>query len=375
MYILDAGNDRIQRWWPGSTYGVTVAAATLSSPRGIAFDPSGNLIVADYSSHRVVLFPVACPNPANQVCGTAVWNSTLRIVAGTTLSAGTALTLLNAPIDVALDGNGYMYVVDFGNSRIQRFPPGSTSSTSGVTIAGFTTAGGAGYSEFNSPTAISIDLNGTIYILDRDNYRVQKWLPGQPLGFTVAGGHGTGTTLDKIGLSYAMYLDDQSNIYISEFSNHRVSKWLNGNLTAGSRVAGNGTAGTTSYQLDSPWGIYVDANYTLYVVDQGNHRIQKWSLGAVSGITIAGQINVAGSWSYQFNLPTAITFDQYNNMYIMDAGNNGIQRWWPGSTYGVTVAAATLSNPRGMAFDPSGNLVVTDYSNHRVVLFSVYCRK
>ncbi|CAF3873393.1 unnamed protein product [Rotaria sp. Silwood1] len=247
MYIMDAGNNRIQRWWPGSTYGVTVAAASMSNPRGMAFNPSGDLVVADYSNHRMVLFPVVCPstttttmapstNPSNQVCDTAVWSSTFRIVAGTTGSYSTALNLLNAPLDVTFDGYGYMYVVDYGNSRIQRFPPGSTSSTSAVTIAGFTSTGGAGLSEFNNPTSMFIDLNGTMYILDRDNYRVVKWLPGQPLGFTVAGGHGTGTTLDKIGESYAIYLDDQSNIYISEYGNHRITKWLNGNLAAGIRV-------------------------------------------------------------------------------------------------------------------------------------------
>ncbi|CAF3461229.1 unnamed protein product, partial [Rotaria sp. Silwood2] len=57
---MDSGNDRIQRWWPGSTYGVTVAAAVLSNSKGIAFDPFGGLAVADYSNHRIVLFPAVC---------------------------------------------------------------------------------------------------------------------------------------------------------------------------------------------------------------------------------------------------------------------------------------------------------------------------
>lgn len=113
---------------------------------------------------------------------------------------------------------------------------GSTSATAAVTVAGFSTGGGSGYSEFNNPSSIFIDLNGTMYILDRDNFRVVRWLPNEPLGFTVAGGRGLGTTSDKIGTSYGIYLDDQSNIYISENTNHRVSKWLNGNLVAGIRV-------------------------------------------------------------------------------------------------------------------------------------------
>ena len=76
-----------------------------------------------------------------------------------------------------------------------------------------------------------------MYILDLNNYRVVKWLPGQPLGFAVAGNHGAGSTLDKIGASYGIYLDIQGNIYISEYSNHRVSMWNNGNTTAGSVVS------------------------------------------------------------------------------------------------------------------------------------------
>jgi hypothetical protein len=90
---------------------------------------------------------------------------------------------------------------------------------------------------------------------------------------------------------------------------------------------------------------------------------------------VAGQTGVAGSWSYQLSSPTAITFDQYSNMFIMDSANNRIQRWWPGSTYGVTIILAALYNPRGMAFDPSGSLAVADYSYQRVLLFSVICRE
>ena len=110
---------------------------------------------------------------------------------------------------------------------------GSTSVTSAVTLAGFSTSGGSGYSELNSPAAIYVTLNATLFILDSLNYRVMKYLPGQPLGFAVAGNRGTGTTLDKIGTSYAIDLDDQWNIYISEYSNHRVTMWFNGNTTAG----------------------------------------------------------------------------------------------------------------------------------------------
>ena len=95
----------------------------------------------------------------------------------------------------------------------------------------------------------------------------------------------------------------------------------------------------------------------------------------MNGTLIAGESGVAGAWSYQFSNPTSITFDRFGSLYIMDSGNNRIQRWSPGSTYGVTVASASMSNPRGLSFDTYGNLVVADLSNHRVLSFPVSCRK
>ena len=109
----------------------------------------------------------------------------------------------------------------------------SNSTTNAVTVAGLSFNAGAGFSDLNYPYAIALDLNSTMYILDTTNYRVVKWLYGQPLGFAVVGGRGLGSTLDKIGTSYALYLDDQSNIYVSENSNHRVTKWTAGNTAFG----------------------------------------------------------------------------------------------------------------------------------------------
>lgn len=45
------------------------------------------------------------------------------------------------------------------------------------------------------------------------------------------------------------------------------------------QVAGGNGAGSTSEKLSGPWGIYVDANSNLYVVDRGNHRVQFWATG------------------------------------------------------------------------------------------------
>lgn len=100
------------------------------------------------------------------------------------------------------------------------------------------------------------------------------------------------------------------------------------------------------------------------------------SEGSSTGQTIAGQSGVAGTSPNQLSSPTSVTFDQYENMYVMDSGNERIQRWSSGSLSGTTLVATTaLFNPRGLAIDPLGNLAVADCSNHRVVSFTVTCRK
>lgn len=46
--------------------------------------------------------------------------------------------------------------------------------------------------------------------------------------------------------------------------------------------------------LNSPWGVHVDLNRTVYVVDRANHRVQKW----FQGIYIFIQFN---SFAFSFD--------------------------------------------------------------------------
>ena len=62
-------------------------------------------------------------------------------------------------------------------------------------------------------------------------------------------------------------------------------------------------------------------------------------------------------------------------MYILDSGNSRIQKWILGLTYGTTVVSGSLTNPYGMDWDFSNNFYVADTSSHRIISFSLLCRK
>ena len=74
-------------------------------------------------------------------------------------------------------------------------------------------------------------------------------------------------------------------------------------------MAGGNGRGSKLFQLKYPWGVYADSSRTVYVVDQGNHRVMMWTPGALNGSIIAGQTGVMGSAANQLNTPTTITFD------------------------------------------------------------------
>jgi len=82
-------------------------------------------------------------------------------------------------------------------------------------------------------------------------------------------------------------LDYANNLYIADRENHRIQRYLFGS-SIGQRVAGNVTVGSSSDKLCNPSRVLIDSNENLYIADTCNSRIQFWRKGANSGTTIAG---------------------------------------------------------------------------------------
>lgn len=133
------------------THGST--AYMLFSPRGIFVDKELNLYVADLINNRIQLFTFG--------------NLSGRTVAGN----GAPGTIdLWWPTDVALDADGYLFIVDFHNDRI------IGSSANGFRcIVGCTNTSGSASDQLLNPWSFSFDTFGNIFVTDCNNNRIQKF--------------------------------------------------------------------------------------------------------------------------------------------------------------------------------------------------------
>ncbi|CAF3971782.1 unnamed protein product [Rotaria sordida] len=115
------------------------------------------------------------------------WNSTGITLAGVTGSAGASSTQLSTPYSMTLDSSNTLYIADRNNNRVQKF---LTGSSTGTTIAGQSNGtGGAALNYLNYPSDVEVDINGNIYVVDSHNHRV-LFLPNGSSSGTIVAGNG-----------------------------------------------------------------------------------------------------------------------------------------------------------------------------------------
>ena len=229
---------------------------------------------------------------------------------------------------------------------------------------------------------MSVDSNGSIYILDGDNGRVLKWMQGSSSGILAAGGSGLGNNTNQIDSAAGMFIDSNTSaIWIADTHNHRIVRWTS--PTTSAIVCGS--YGSNADQFRFPGGVFVDASDSnaLYVADTANHRIQLWVSGATSGRTVGGITGIYGDGLDQLYYPVSVIGDGNGNIYVADFGNNRIIRWVVGSSSGLTISGSLmygvlpsqLNNPTSVKLDSSGALIVADTANSRIQKFSISCGK
>jgi len=245
---------------------------------------------------------------------------------------------------------------------------------------------------------VFLDYANNLYIADRGNHRIQKYLFGSSIGERVAGNVTSGSSSDKLSGPGRVLLDSNENLYIADSWNGRVQFWCKG-ANSGTTVAGIGkknkqnnvvfssynslylgSAGNSTNQLYNPYGIVLHpTSNTLYIAENVNHRIMSYTLGNNSGTLVFG-FNGGGNSNTQLYFPIGLHFDILtNSLVISNSASHKIVRYVLGSSYWTLIAGdisgaagttpAQFNDPIEAIFDPMGNLYVADRGNNRIQFF------
>jgi len=226
---------------------------------------------------------------------------------------GNGTDQLDNPYDLIVDKQrDSLIITDNGNRRVVRWP--RRNGSNGETIISNIRCRG-----------LTMDENGSLYVVDGENNQVRRYRMGDTQGTVVAGGNGQGNRLDQLDNPSDIFVGRDHAVYVSDSGNHRVIKWEQG-AKEGIRVAGGQQQGNSLEQLSSPRGIIVDQLDTVYVDDKENNRTIRWPKGDTQGSVIAGG-NGGGEQSNQFVYPYGLSFDRHGNLYVADTFNHRLLKF------------------------------------------------
>ncbi|CAF1599270.1 unnamed protein product, partial [Adineta ricciae] len=279
---------------------------------------------------------------------------------------GDGLNQLNSPYGMCIDGNQTIYVADYGNHRVVEWKKGATT---GRIVAGGNGEGNRNDQLYRPTSVVADEKTDSLIISDFNNRRIMQW----------SRQNGTsGQAIISNVTSYGIAMDSEGYLYVSDLDKREVRRWKIGDKSAGEVVAGGNGKGYRLDQLSSPCGVFVDKNQSVYVVDNGNHRVMKWAKDAREGIVVAGGQGLGSSLSQLYH-PREVVVDQLGSVYVADQGNHRIMRWCVGSREGNVIVGGNgfgqgtnqLHCSMSMSFDEGNNLYVSDYRNHRIQRFNV----
>jgi len=190
---------------------------------------------------------------------------------------------------------------------------------------------------YRLPFGVAVDGNGKLYVADTIGHQIHREHTRTSIDDIVQGENGTpsGPTPEVL---------------------------------AGTGDAGRDDGASTVARFNSPGGLAVNANGTVFVADTGNNAIRKVTpTGVVTTLPATGVLE-----------PYGIAVDGSGNVYVADTGNHRIRKITPSGAVSTLAGAGTagfadgtgpvarFSGPRGVAVDGSGNVYVADTGNHRI---------
>jgi len=341
-----------------------VSTARFDSPLGVAADFAGNIYVTDKG------------------------NGSVRKISPSGFVTTFAVQLWN-PSGICVDSLGSVYVSDSTNHVIRKITPEGNVTTVAGRLGSPGSANGVGdQARFSSPFGIACTPDGALFVVDRENHTIRKISTTGEVT-TLAGTPGVRGSTDGAGGAalfndpHGIALDQAGMLYVADTANDAIRTITPGGLVstlAGQPGAGGSADGVgRGARFSAPVGIVVRAAGLLYVADRDNSTIRAVTAAGVVS-TIAGQLRKRGSVDgpstiARFTDPTGLAFDRSGDLLVTDPWNNCIRK------VDASGALATLAGlgkgkedgfldtarfdwPIDVACDRSGNVFVADLINH-----------
>lgn len=324
---------------PGTAVGACEEAEFIK-PYGLCPGPGGGLLVVDCYTNQLRLIQ------DGQVSGLAGNVDTLdqgEYPLGGYLDGEAGKAYLNRPRFAAVSTEGMVVFSDTGNHRVRVVSEGSVRLLAGDGTPGFRD-GSYDSAQFDTPSGVAIDTDGTVYVADTLNHCIRMISP-QGLVTTLAGVPQKEGFLDG-PLETALFcepndiqLGPEGSLYVVDKGNQRIRRIKDGVV---STVAGSGDEkdAATGYilggykdgkagqaQFQYPTGLWVTGEGAVYVADTGNNCIRLVSpqgeVSTVAGTKMSG--NVSGPLNKaRFNQPIDIYQDS-GGLYVSDSYNHVIR--------------------------------------------------
>ena len=188
---------------------------------------------------------------------------------------------------------------------------------------------------------------------------------GTPSYSSAFGASGTGN--GKFAHPAGIAIDSAGNLWVVDENNHRLEKFN----AAGEFIKAFGSSGSGNGQFGRPTDVAIDAKGNLWVTDASNNRVEEFNEKG----EYVSKFGSLGSGNGQFNGPEGIAIDAKGNIWVADTYNARLQEFnEKGEFIRVVGSKGTgqgqLVEPTGIAIGPQGNVWVADWANNRVEEFS-----
>ncbi|MFT3791024.1 MAG: NHL repeat-containing protein [Rudaea sp.] len=303
------------------------AQARWSDPWGIAVDARGNVYVADAGN-------------ANRIRRIAADGSVSTLAGGGEgfKDGSGAAAEFNTPSGLALDAAGNLYVADTGNHAIRKITPqGAVTTLAGTGTAGYRD-GPAAQAQFDAPIGVAVDRSGKVYVADTYNDRIRA-IGTDGVVSTLAGGdapdYGDGTGAEaSFDTPCALTVDDGGTVWVADTGNGAIRRIApDGKVSTFARA----TALDDKVLLRRPLSLALARDGTLYVGDVAHGRVLQFAPDARMAV-----LTGASGDGDRFVRPTGLVLDADGSLRLTDAPSHRIHAIRPAAANALAEAPSPI---------------------------------